>query len=120
MKERGRHSEEGEGRKEGVQRREGGRGDGERDETEEKKEGKGGGARTERAEGRRRKMREDAGRCGKMREDDGRAGKGRQEKRKTWAGQFLIHPPTSRSPAPGGPYVNIKFNMILCLGIRGK
>ena len=40
-----------------------------------------------------------------MREDDGRAGKGRQEKRKTWAGQFLIHPPTSRSPAPGGPYV---------------
>ena len=41
-----------------------------------------------------------------MREDDGRAGKGRQEKRKTWAGQFLIHPPTSRSPAPGGPYVN--------------
>ena len=43
-----------------------------------------------------------------MREDDGRAGKGRQEKRKTWAGQFLIHPPTSRSPAPGGPYVNKK------------
>ena len=42
-----------------------------------------------------------------MREDDGRAGKGRQEKRKTWAGQFLIHPPTSRSPAPSGPCVNV-------------
>ena len=53
---------EGEGRRDGVQRREGGGGDGERDETEEKEEGKGGGARTEREEGRRRKMREDAGR----------------------------------------------------------
>ena len=63
-----------------------------------------------RAEGRGREEKKGGdGRCGKMREDDGRAGKGRQEKRKTWAGQFLIHPPTSRSPAPGGPYVTVIY-----------